>query len=111
MAVPPSRVAATGPVSVLELAAGTGIVTRKLRDALPPTCELLATDLNAPMLENARARFRAGEAVEFREADAMALSGSLPAGASILLYTHSTAACCRPAQAHLSAAAKNDTST
>lgn len=34
------RVAKLKPRSVLELAAGTGIVTRRLRDALPDHCQL-----------------------------------------------------------------------
>jgi ubiquinone/menaquinone biosynthesis C-methylase UbiE len=67
------RVAAGNPVRVLETAAGTGIVTRKLRDALPAGARLTATDLNPPMLELARAKFRPGESVEFQPADAMAL--------------------------------------
>ena len=49
-----SLVSSLDPASVLELAAGTGIVTRRLRDALPADCEILASDLNAPMLEVAR---------------------------------------------------------
>jgi SAM-dependent methyltransferase len=67
------RTAACGPARVLETAAGTGIVTRQLRDFLPPNVHLTATDLNAPMLEVARTKFRPGEAVEFRPADAAAL--------------------------------------
>jgi ubiquinone/menaquinone biosynthesis C-methylase UbiE len=67
------RVAAGNPARVLETAAGTGIVTRKLRDALPGSTHITATDLNPPMLDVARAKFRAGEQVEFRPADAMAL--------------------------------------
>jgi ubiquinone/menaquinone biosynthesis C-methylase UbiE len=67
------RVAAFNPKRVLEVAAGTGIVTRALRDVLPASARLTATDLNPPMLEIARAKFRDGEAVEFKPADAMAL--------------------------------------
>jgi ubiquinone/menaquinone biosynthesis C-methylase UbiE len=67
------RVAAGNPARVLETAAGTGIVTRKLRDALPATAQLTATDLNPPMLGVASAKFRAGEQVNFQPADAMAL--------------------------------------
>ena len=67
------RTAACGPARVLETAAGTGIVTRQLRDVLPPGVHLTATDLNAPMLEVARTRFRPGEAVDFRPADAASL--------------------------------------
>lgn len=67
------RVAALNPRRVLETAAGTGSVTRALRDALPAAASLTATDLNAPMLDVAVTKFRPGEAVEFRTADAMAL--------------------------------------
>jgi SAM-dependent methyltransferase len=45
------RVVSSVPMRVLEIAAGTGIVTRRLRDLLPREVQLIATDLNAPMLE------------------------------------------------------------
>jgi SAM-dependent methyltransferase len=64
------RVAAGSPARVLELAAGTGIVTRFLRDLLAAASRVVATDLNAPMLEIAQAKFSAAEAVEFQPADA-----------------------------------------
>ena len=67
------RAAAGKPAKVLETAAGTGIVTRALRDHLPAGTRLTATDLNEPMLDVARTKFRAGEQVEFQPADAMAL--------------------------------------
>jgi len=67
------RAGATGAGSVLELAAGTGIVSRKLRNALDPGARLVVTDLNPPMLEVARAKFRDDEMVEFVPADALAL--------------------------------------
>ena len=67
------RVAAFGPTRVLETAAGAGIVTRRLRDLLPTGAHIIATDLNAPMLEVARAKFEPGEQVEFQPADATAL--------------------------------------
>lgn len=66
------RIAETQPASVLELAAGTGIVTRHLRAALPQTAELIATDLNPPMLAVAEKKFETGE-VTFKAADATAL--------------------------------------
>jgi SAM-dependent methyltransferase len=66
------RAAAHAPERVLETAAGTGIVTRRLRDALPGA-QIIATDLNPPMLERAAAKFKPGEAIEFRPADATAL--------------------------------------
>jgi SAM-dependent methyltransferase len=67
------RAAAIRPARVLETAAGTGIVTRQLRNALPAATKLTATDLNPPMLEIARNKFQSGEQVEFRQADATAL--------------------------------------
>jgi SAM-dependent methyltransferase len=66
------RVAGFKPGRVLETAAGTGIVTRRLRDLLPAATRLTATDLNPPMLELARAKSGSGE-VAFQLADAMAL--------------------------------------
>ena len=67
------RVAAYSPARVLETAAGTGIVTRQLRDLLPAGARLTATDLNPPMLEVARQRFQADELVDFQPADATTL--------------------------------------
>ena len=48
-----ARVAARQPGSVLEIAAGTGVVTRQLAQALPPSVPVVATDLNPAMLERA----------------------------------------------------------
>ncbi len=67
------RAAAIGPARVLELAAGTGVVSRKLRYALPKETRLVITDLNGPMLEVARSKFNSTENVEFTTADAMHL--------------------------------------
>jgi ubiquinone/menaquinone biosynthesis C-methylase UbiE len=67
------RVAISAPARVLELAAGTGIVTRRLRDRLPVGTHLTATDLNPPMLAMASAKFQPGEQVDFQQADATAL--------------------------------------
>ena len=57
---------------VLEIAAGTGVVTRALASALPESVAIVATDLNQAMLDRAAA---AGtkRAVEWRQADAMEL--------------------------------------
>jgi SAM-dependent methyltransferase len=57
---------------VLEIAAGTGVVTRALAAALPQSAAIVATDLNQAMLDQAAA---AGtqRPVEWRQADAMAL--------------------------------------
>ncbi|MBV9959547.1 MAG: class I SAM-dependent methyltransferase [Acidobacteria bacterium] len=59
--------------AVLELACGTGIVTRRLRDRLPSGVRLVATDLNEAMLAYAARKFGAEEAVEWRPADACEL--------------------------------------
>jgi ubiquinone/menaquinone biosynthesis C-methylase UbiE len=67
------RVVLRAPRTVLELAAGTGIVTRLLRDRLHRSAELTATDLNADMLEIAREKFEPDERVRFETADATAL--------------------------------------
>jgi len=67
------QVAQSDPKSVLELAAGTGIVTRALRDELAHDCQLVGTDLNPPMLEVAREKFQPDEFVRFEQADATAL--------------------------------------
>jgi ubiquinone/menaquinone biosynthesis C-methylase UbiE len=67
------RVAGLNPGSVLELAAGTGILSRKLRDALPDDCDLTVSDLNPPMLEVAKQKFRPDEPVKFETIDAMDL--------------------------------------
>lgn len=67
------RVAAHNPERVLEIAAGTGILTRHLRDLLPASARLTATDINPPMLDVARTKFRPGEQIVFQPADASAL--------------------------------------
>jgi SAM-dependent methyltransferase len=67
------RVAARPVSRVLETAAGTGIVSRQLRDVLPASAHLTATDLNPPMVEVARTKFQSSEKVDLRPADAMAL--------------------------------------
>ncbi len=64
------RVSNLRPGKVLELASGTGIVTRKLRDMLEPDCELVASDLNPPMLEVAKAKFHQSDSVQFEQVDA-----------------------------------------
>lgn len=64
------RVAERGPGIVLELAAGTGIVTRQLRDSLAAHTEIIATDLNDAMLEVAKAKFEPDELISFDTVDA-----------------------------------------
>jgi len=61
------------PISrVLEIAAGTGVVTRAMVDALEPNVSIVATDLNQAMLDHG-ASVRADKNVDWRQADALAL--------------------------------------
>jgi SAM-dependent methyltransferase len=57
---------------VLEIAAGTGVVTRALAAALPESTFIVATDLNQAMLDQASA-VGTKRPVEWRQADAMQL--------------------------------------
>jgi ubiquinone/menaquinone biosynthesis C-methylase UbiE len=66
------RVAQAAPGRVLELAAGTGVVTRQLAVMLPASSGIVATDLNPAMIEEA-ARIGTVRPVEWRQADAMKL--------------------------------------
>jgi SAM-dependent methyltransferase len=68
-----TRLAARSPLArVLEIAAGTGVVTRRLAADLPQSTSLVATDLNQPMLDLASA-IGTARAVEWRQADALQL--------------------------------------
>lgn len=57
---------------VLEIAAGTGVVTRALATALPKGVALVATDLNQAMIDHAAA-VGTSRPVEWKQADAMKL--------------------------------------
>ena len=57
---------------LLEIAAGTGVVTRALASALPEDVSIVATDLNQTMIDQASA-VGTKRAVEWRQADAMKL--------------------------------------
>jgi ubiquinone/menaquinone biosynthesis C-methylase UbiE len=58
---------------VLEIAAGTGIVSRQLRNALPKDALLTAIDISDSMMDVARTKFLPHEQVKFQIADATAL--------------------------------------
>ena len=58
---------------ILEVACGTGIVTRSLLERLPTDGQLVAVDLNAPMVDYARAALPTDSRFELRTADAQAL--------------------------------------
>jgi ubiquinone/menaquinone biosynthesis C-methylase UbiE len=68
-----ARVSVTSGMRLLETACGTGILTERLLRRLGGNGTLMATDLNEPMLEHARAKGLAGEGLEWRQADATAL--------------------------------------
>jgi ubiquinone/menaquinone biosynthesis C-methylase UbiE len=73
------RVAALAPRSVLEIAAGTGVVTRALAPRLATGARYTVTDLNQPMLDYAASRQQETTpddgrvALTWHTADAMAL--------------------------------------
>ena len=66
------RLASRSPTRVLEIAAGTGVVTRALVSVLPERTAIVATDLNQAMLDQAVAT-GTSRPVEWRQADAMQL--------------------------------------
>lgn len=68
-----AKVAALAPRSVLETAAGTGVVTRALAPRLGAGARYVASDLNQPMLDYAKARQGADNRIEWRQADALSL--------------------------------------
>jgi len=65
------RVRALRPHRILETAAGTGVLTEALHQALPGA-DIVATDLNQPMLVEAARRVSSPK-VAIRQADALAL--------------------------------------
>jgi ubiquinone/menaquinone biosynthesis C-methylase UbiE len=67
------RVAETAPQDVLEVAAGTGALTRRMASRLPAGVHIVATDLNQPMLDHAQARQSHEGKIEWKQADALAL--------------------------------------
>ena len=67
-----NRVASQSPGRVLEIAAGTGVVTRKLASVLPESVSIVATDLNQAMLDLA-SEVGTKRPVEWRQADALQL--------------------------------------
>lgn len=67
------RIAALSPSDLLEIAAGTGAVTRAVAALLPPGVRYVATDLNEPMLAVAKQRQGEDPRMTWRQADALAL--------------------------------------
>jgi ubiquinone/menaquinone biosynthesis C-methylase UbiE len=66
-----ARAKALQPRRILETAAGTGVVSDALAEALP-NAEIVATDLNQPMLDVAAKRVKSAN-VRFQQADALDL--------------------------------------
>jgi ubiquinone/menaquinone biosynthesis C-methylase UbiE len=67
------RAASFSPRAVLEIAAGTGAVTRALVPHLSAEASYTVTDLNQPMLDYAASRQAEDGRITWRQADAMAL--------------------------------------
>ena len=67
------RTVTIGPNAVLEIAAGSGVVTRAVASVLPPGTRHVASDLNAPMLERASSVQERPELIEWTPADALDL--------------------------------------
>jgi ubiquinone/menaquinone biosynthesis C-methylase UbiE len=67
------RLAETEPQDMLEMAAGTGVLTRAIASRIPVHTRVVATDLNQPMLDHAKARMSRDGRIEWRQADALDL--------------------------------------
>ena len=67
-----NRLASRSLTRVLEIAAGTGVVTRTLASVLPERVSIVATDLNQSMLDHASG-LGTTRPVEWRQADGMQL--------------------------------------
>src|SRR5450759_1348840 len=67
------RLAKTGARDVLETAAGTEVLTLASASRLPAPARIVATDLNQPMVDHAKARQSHNGRIEWRQADAQAL--------------------------------------
>ena len=66
------RLPSKPPGDVLEIACGSGLLTRRARERLDPEIRLVASDLSKAMLDYARGK-TSGTPVEWREADAARL--------------------------------------
>jgi ubiquinone/menaquinone biosynthesis C-methylase UbiE len=66
------RLASAKPQDVLETAAGTGVLTRAIASRLPGV-RIVATDLNQPMVDYAKAKQPSEHHITWQQADALAL--------------------------------------
>ena len=97
------RVPARPPGDVLELACGTGRVTRHLRERLSTELKLVASDISRAMLDFARRNLAAAQGIEWHEADACKLPfGDGAFGAVVcafgVMFVPDKAACFREAR-------------
>jgi ubiquinone/menaquinone biosynthesis C-methylase UbiE len=67
------RVAVDTPRDILEIAAGTGVLTRAMAGRLGPAARIIATDLNQPMLDMAIAAQGTDGRISWQQADGLAL--------------------------------------
>ncbi|MDE2331311.1 MAG: methyltransferase domain-containing protein [Bradyrhizobium sp.] len=67
------RAASLSPNAVLEIAAGSGVVTRALAPRLSQSASYVVTDLNQPMIDYAASRQPPDKRITWRQADALAL--------------------------------------
>ncbi len=67
------RAAALAPRTVLETAAGSGVVTRALASRLASDARYIVTDLNQPMLDHAANKQGSDDRITWRQADALDL--------------------------------------
>ncbi len=68
-----NRIKLNTATNVLEIAAGTGMATRQLRDSLPKEVSIIATDVSKEMLNIAKTKFTPIENTHFQIADALEL--------------------------------------
>ena len=66
------RVVHHNPANILEIAAGTGVLTRQMAERLPLATQIVATDLNQAMLDHA-STVGTSRPIAWRQADAMQL--------------------------------------
>ncbi|HEX2332298.1 MAG TPA: methyltransferase domain-containing protein [Burkholderiales bacterium] len=97
------RLPARPPGDVLEVACGTGLVTRHLRERASPDVKVVASDISRAMLDYARGKLAAARGVEWREADACKLPfGNAAFGAVVcafgVMFVPDKAACFREAR-------------
>ncbi len=67
------RIKSNKPRDVLETAAGTGVLTTALASDLPEATPITATDLNEPMLAQAKTHLSGKSQIKWQQADALAL--------------------------------------